>query len=163
MITYSLFSDVCFACISLCNICLYILHISTLRIHTDSGAKEVSRRAFSMVIQFQMFQNLFPGDADTSPYYSALVVNLLAAFVADIAALAIRTPADVLALRLQVFGNDNVRSDFSNWAKDSFALLPTMIVTDCPFLLSRIFLNAAITTSGENLGRYEVETITIGE
>jgi len=128
-----------------------------------SGAKEVSRRAFSMAIQFQVFQNLFPGDDVTSSYYSALVVSLLAAFVADIASLAIRTPADVLALRLQVFGNSNVRSDFGNWAKDTAALLPAMIITDMPFLLSRIFLNAAITTTGENLGRYEFETITIGE
>jgi hypothetical protein len=92
-----------------------------------------------------------------------LVVNLLAAFVADIAALAIRTPADVLSIRLQVFGKRNVRSDFGGWAKDSVALLPAMIITDTPFLLSRIFLNAAITTSGENLGRYELETVVIGE
>jgi hypothetical protein len=97
------------------------------------------------------------------PYYGALAVNLLVAFVANIAALAIRTPADVLSLRLQVFGGANVRSDFGNWAKDSAALLPAMIVTDTPLLLSRIFLNTAITTSGESLGRYEFETITIGE
>ena len=128
-----------------------------------SGAKEVSRRAFSMAIQFQVIQNLFPGDADASSYYSALVVNLLAAFVADVASLAIRTPADVLALRLQVFGDNNVKSDYTDWAKDSLALLPAMLLTDIPFLLSRIFLNAAITTSGENLGRYEFETIVIGE
>ena len=128
-----------------------------------SGAKEVSRRAFSMAFQLQLIQNLFPaGDDDVvSSYYSALVVNLMAAFVADIAALAIRTPADVLALRLQVFGKSNVKSDFGNWAKDSFALLPSMIICDIPFLLSRIFLNAAITTQGENLGKYEAETIAV--
>jgi hypothetical protein len=124
-----------------------------------SGAKEVSKRVFSMAVKFQFFQNLVAA----SPYYSALAVNLMAAFVADIAALAIRTPADVLSLRLQVFGKTNVRSDFGNWAKDSVALLPAMIITDTPLLLSRIFLNAAITTSGENLGQYEFETITIGE
>ncbi|KAL3760787.1 hypothetical protein ACHAWU_007853 [Discostella pseudostelligera] len=127
-----------------------------------SGAKEVSRRAFSMVIQFQGMQTLFGSeDPATASYFSALVVNLLAAFVADIAALAIRTPADVLSIRLQVFGKRNVRSDFGGWAKDSVALLPAMIITDTPFLLSRIFLNAAITTSGENLGRYELETVVI--
>ena len=128
-----------------------------------SGAKEVSRRAFSMAIQVQLVQNLFPAgdDAVASSYYSALVVNLMAAFVADIAALAIRTPADVLALRLQVFGKGNVKSDFGNWAKDSVALLPSMIICDIPFLLSRIFLNAAITTQGENLGKYEAETIAV--
>ncbi|KAL7433240.1 hypothetical protein ACHAXH_003317 [Discostella pseudostelligera] len=100
-------------------------------------------------------------DPATASYFTALVVNLLAAFVADIAALAIRTPADVLSIRLQVFGKRNVRSDFGGWAKDSVALLPAMIITDTPFLLSRIFLNAAITTSGENLGRYELETVVI--
>ena len=128
-----------------------------------SGAKEVSRRVFSMVIQFQG-QTLFGSqDPATASYISSLVVNLLATFCADIAALAIRTPADVLSIRLQVFGKRNVRSDFGNWAKDSVALLPAMIITDTPFLLSRVFLNAAITTSGENLGRYELETVTIGE
>eukprot|EP00584_Thalassiosira_punctigera_P008853 CAMPEP_0172544626 /NCGR_PEP_ID=MMETSP1067-20121228/14734_1 /TAXON_ID=265564 ORGANISM="Thalassiosira punctigera, Strain Tpunct2005C2" /NCGR_SAMPLE_ID=MMETSP1067 /ASSEMBLY_ACC=CAM_ASM_000444 /LENGTH=625 /DNA_ID=CAMNT_0013331221 /DNA_START=281 /DNA_END=2159 /DNA_ORIENTATION=+ len=127
-----------------------------------SGMKEVSRRAFSMAIRLQAIQSLFPADdGAASSYYSALVVNLLAAFVADIAALVVRTPADVLTLRLQVFGDTNVKSDFGSWAKDSVALLPAMILTDIPFLLSRIFLNAAITTSGENLGRYELETITI--
>ena len=128
-----------------------------------SGAKEVSRRAFSMAIQVQLLQNLFPAGDNVvaSSYYSALVVNLMAAFVADIAALAIRTPADVLALRLQVFGKGNVKSDFGNWAKDSVALLPSMIICDIPFLLSRIFLNAAITTQGENLGKYEAETIAV--
>ena len=38
-----------------------------------------------------------------------------------------------------------------------------MILTDIPFFMGRVFLNAAVTTSGENLGRYEFETITIGE
>ena len=133
-----------------------------------SGAKELSKRALSIVIvhssQISSLYNLppLPGPS-LSPYVGTLVVNLLSAFVADIAALAIRTPADVLSLRLQVFGRTNVRSDFGDWARDSVALLPAMIVTDTPLLLSRIFLNAAITTSGENLGRYEFETIAIGE
>ena len=124
-----------------------------------SGAKDVSKRVLSAAVEFHAFRN----PAAASPYYSALAVNLLAAFVADIAALAIRTPADVLSLRLQVFGKTNVRSDFGSWAKDSAALLPAMIFTDTPLLLSRIFLNAAIATSGENLGRYEFETVAIGE
>ena len=117
----------------------------------------------AMAIQFKVFQDMLPGDDVATSYYRALFVNLLAAFVADIASLVIRTPADVLAIRLQVFGNTNVRSDFGNWAKDSVALLPSMLLTHIPFLMSRIFLNAAITTGGENLGRYEFETIAIGE
>lgn len=123
-----------------------------------AGTKEVSRRAFTMVIPF--FQSVLPHD-ENATVYSALVVSLLAAFVADIAALALRTPADVLSLRLQVFGDTNVNSDLSSWLKDSIALLPAMIVTDIPYLLSRIFLNAAILTRGENLGTYEVETIAV--
>ncbi|KAL9180708.1 hypothetical protein ACHAXT_011161 [Thalassiosira profunda] len=126
-----------------------------------SGAKEVTRRAFSMAIQVELVQNLFPGDATASSYYSALVVNLFAAFVADIASAVIRTPADVLSLRLQVFGDNNVKSDFGSWFKDSAAILPAMVITEIPFLLSRVFLNAAVTTSGENLGQYELETIAI--
>ncbi|KAK1747628.1 mitochondrial carrier protein [Skeletonema marinoi] len=125
-----------------------------------AGTKEVSRRAFTMAIPF--IQNVLPHDETASTtVYSALVVSLLAAFVADITALALRTPADVLSLRLQVFGDTNVNSDLSSWLKDSIALLPAMIVTDIPYLLSRIFLNAAILTSSENLGTYEVETIAV--
>lgn len=126
-----------------------------------AGTKEVSRRAFSAAIPY--IETILPHDENASTaYFTALVVSLLAAFVADIAALALRTPADVLSLRLQVFGNTNVNSDLSSWLKDSIALLPSMIVCDIPFLLSRIFLNAAILTSGgENLGTYEVETIAV--
>ena len=36
-----------------------------------------------------------------------------------------------------------------------------MILTDIPYLLSRIFLNASVTSSGENLGLYEVQTISV--
>ena len=126
-----------------------------------SGVKDVSRRIFSMVVPVQFFSFLFHGDIATSSYFSVLGINLLAAFVADVASLAIRVPADVLSLRLQVFGNTNVKSDLSDWAKDSILLLPAMVTTDLPFLLSRIFLNAAVTTSGENLGRYEIETIAV--
>lgn len=136
------------------------LFITVVSSGVYAGAKDVSRRAFVLAVQLQVVQDLFPPDNESS-YYSALVVNLLAAFVADIAALAVRTPADVLTLRLQVFGNSNVRSDYSSWLKDSVALLPAMIVTDTPFLLSRIFLNAAVTTQGEDLGRYEFETIGV--
>eukprot|EP00804_Cyclotella_cryptica_P017267 CCRYP_016827-RA/>CCRYP_016827-RA protein AED:0.02 eAED:0.02 QI:0/-1/0/1/-1/1/1/0/425 len=126
-----------------------------------SGVKEVSRRAFSMGIQSQAVQSIFPSDGELSSYVRALSANLLSALVADVASLAVRTPADVLALRLQVFGRSNVRSDFTDWAKDSVLLLPAMVLTDLPYLMSRIFLNAAITTSGDNLGKYEVETIFI--
>ena len=124
-----------------------------------AGMKEVSRRELARAARFLAVQHLLPDDAAAA----ALVVSLLAAFIADVAALAVRTPGDVLALRLQVFGEVNVRSDLSNWAKDSVALLRPMVLTDVPFLLGRIFLTAAVTTGGENLGRYEFETVAIGE
>ena len=146
-----------------------------------SGTKEVSRRALSAFIHYQIFQTfLSQGDNEA---ISIVFINLLAAFFADVAALAIRTPADVLSLRRQVFGRDNVQSDFSSWLGDSLALLPgtlamrakscqqsmklnfttslAMILTDIPYLMSRIFLNAAVTSSGENLGEYEVQTIAV--
>ena len=125
-----------------------------------AGTKEVSRRAFTMAIPF--VETLLPHDENNATVvYSTLVVSLLAAFVADIVSLALRTPADVLSLRLQVFGDKNVNSDLSSWARDSFALLPSMILCDIPYLLSRIFLNAAITTSSDNLSKYEVETVAV--
>lgn len=125
-----------------------------------AGTKEVSRRAFTMAIPF--VENILPHDENNATVvYSTLVVSLLAAFVADIVSLALRTPADVLSLRLQVFGDKNVNSDLSSWARDSFALLPSMILCDIPYLLSRIFLNAAITTSSDNLSKYEVETVAV--
>jgi hypothetical protein len=125
-----------------------------------AGTKEVSRRAFTMAIPF--VENILPHDENNATVvYSTLVVSLLAAFVADIVSLALRTPADVLSLRLQVFGDKNLNSDLSSWARDSFALLPSMILCDIPYLLSRIFLNAAITTSSDNLSKYEVETVAV--
>jgi len=90
-----------------------------------SGTKEVSRRTLSALIHYQIFQAfLAQGDNEA---ISVVFINLLAAFIADVAALAIRTPADVLALRLQVFGRDNIKSDFSSWLGDSLSLLPGML------------------------------------
>lgn len=58
-----------------------------------SGVKEVSKRAIAMGMQSQILSNLFSGDGD---YVKILSVNLLSALVADVASLAIRTPADIL-------------------------------------------------------------------
>lgn len=58
-----------------------------------SGVKEVSKRAIAMGMQLQILSNLFSGDGD---YVKILSVNLLSALVADVASLAIRTPADIL-------------------------------------------------------------------
>ena len=126
-----------------------------------SGVKEVSRRAIAMGMQSQFLAGIFTDDSEMSSYVKVLSINLSSVLIADVASLIVRTPADVLALRRQVFGLSNVRSDYTDWVKDSVLLLPAMIITDLPYLMSRIFLNAAITTSGENLGRYEVETIII--
>ena len=126
-----------------------------------SGVKEVSRRAIAVGMQSQLVANIITDDSEISSYVKVLSINLISVLIADVASLVVRTPADVLALRRQVFGRSNVKSDYTDWAKDSVLLLPAMIITDLPYLMSRIFLNAAITTSGENLGRYEVETIII--
>ncbi|KAL3768572.1 hypothetical protein ACHAWO_001521 [Cyclotella atomus] len=126
-----------------------------------SGVKEVSRRAIAMGMQSQFVASIFNDNSELTSYVKVLSVNLLSVLIADVASLAVRTPADVLALRRQVFGRSNVRSDYTDWVKDSALLLPAMIITDLPYLVSRILLNAAISTSGENLGRYELETIAI--
>jgi len=102
-----------------------------------SGVKDVSKRLLTMAVPMQSFSYFFHGDVATASYYGSLLTNLLAAFVADLASVAIRTPADVLALRLQVFGKTNVKSDLSDWAKDSVALLPSMLICDLPFSLMR--------------------------
>ena len=126
-----------------------------------AGTKEVAARAFRMAIPFVQAV-LTHYNESVSTVYCSLFVSLLAAFVADIAALALMTPADVLSLRLQVFGDNNVNADLGSWFKDSISLLPVMVITDLPYLMSRIFLNLSIMTSGEkSLADFEAITIVV--
>lgn len=89
-----------------------------------------------------------------------VVVSLVGAIVADVASLVVRTPADVLALRLQV-GKEGEEADLWEALEDGLARLPAVIITDLPYLLSRIALNYVVLTGAEGLGRYQAETVAI--
>lgn len=66
-----------------------------------SGVKEVSRRAIAMGMQSQFVASIFNDNSELTSYVKVLSVNLLSVLIADVASLAVRTPADVLALRRQ--------------------------------------------------------------
>jgi hypothetical protein len=113
------------------------------------------------------------------PYTDALggsiSVALLAALVADVISLIVRTPADTLAIRLQSATGEEfeweegqdaevteserryyLQEKIGNWFLESLERLPAVIVTDLPFLLSRIALNRILLQGGSvSLSRYE--------
>eukprot|EP00978_Attheya_sp_CCMP212_P021287 scaffold61963_cov49-Attheya_sp.AAC.2 len=113
-----------------------------------AGVRDVSKR---------MLASMLP--------HNAVLVSLLAALVADVVALAVRTPADALALRLQVASrNTSDETAAGNWFSDSLKRLGPIIWTDLPNLLLRIALtNYWMTTiSGmdeQPMSQFEVETI----
>eukprot|EP00550_Attheya_septentrionalis_P001060 CAMPEP_0198297584 /NCGR_PEP_ID=MMETSP1449-20131203/37331_1 /TAXON_ID=420275 /ORGANISM="Attheya septentrionalis, Strain CCMP2084" /LENGTH=547 /DNA_ID=CAMNT_0043998559 /DNA_START=442 /DNA_END=2085 /DNA_ORIENTATION=- len=113
-----------------------------------AGVRDVSKRMLAIML---------PNDA--------ILVSLLAALVADVVALAVRTPADALALRLQVASrNTSDETAAGNWFSDSLKRLGPIIWTDLPNLLLRIALtNYWMTTiSGmdeQPMSQFEVETI----
>jgi len=126
---------------------------------------------------------------------SDLVLALTAAFVADVISLVFRTPADTLALRLQVAsaqedvlprddGDEDVgdvvdneiaqqladaleeariEKEVGNWFVESLERLPAAILTDLPYLLSRIAVNGVILQSSSgssiDIGHYEIATL----
>lgn len=101
-----------------------------------------------------------------------LSVSLTAALLADVASLAIRTPADTLAIRLQVAtaghgvnGTDEpdqeeVDEKVGDWFVESLERLPAVILTDLPYLLSRIALYRLLIQGNVDLGRYELASIS---
>jgi hypothetical protein len=131
---------------------------------------------------------------------SEIGIAVTAALVADVVSLMIRTPADALAVRLQVAtgersnqhehhhrhnatttstGNHATTDDdtvahtddddtenvqeaiiVGNWFVESIERLPAIILTDLPFLLSRIALSRIILYEGIDIGRYEVAAIS---
>jgi hypothetical protein len=116
------------------------------------------------------------------------VIGIIAALIADVVSLAARTPGDVLALRLQVAGqNENeyqngndtngsgsgntkpppVPPSYEQAFKDAFERLPAVIVTDLPYLLSRVGLSYYAMAReggpgpGAPLGQYELTYVLI--
>jgi hypothetical protein len=114
------------------------------------------------------------------PYTDALggslSIALCAALVADICSLLIRTPADALAVRLQAATGEEhqweehegrvmtveerrayLQGKIGDWFLESFERMPALILTDIPYLLSRIAINRLLLNQGGpvSLGRYE--------
>jgi hypothetical protein len=91
-----------------------------------------------------------------------IAVSIVGALVADVVTLIVRTPADVLAIRLQVgsIGSSEDDTDESeiagDWFSDSIERLPAAILTDLPYLLTRITLNGLLAHGNEGIGRYEL-------
>jgi len=106
---------------------------------------------------------LLHGPIDGLSPFADIEVALLAAFIADVAALIVRTPADVLTLRLQVqrMMPNQTRVDYGEALRDATNLLPAAIVTDVPYLLMRLAGNWLVTRGNEGLAQYEIETIAV--
>jgi hypothetical protein len=136
------------------------------------------------------------------PHLSTVQISVVAALVADIFSLMVKTPADTLATRLQVAkvptkdeitavheeldaalvvaaGSDGAAAEVAiqeaveeaiqaevdaqvgNWFTESLERLPAIILTDLPYLLSRIAINQSVLNGNSiDIGRYEVMAIT---
>eukprot|EP00536_Pseudo-nitzschia_multiseries_P010894 jgi/Psemu1/289357/fgenesh1_pg.350_\ len=67
---------------------------------------------------------------------AATTIALAGALVGDVVSLCFRTPSTALAMRLQ-----NQNATAGDWLGDSVRRLPMVILTDLPYLLSKIVLN----------------------
>jgi Mitochondrial carrier protein len=118
------------------------------------------------------------------PHLSTVQISVIAALVADIFSLMVKTPADTLATRLQVAkvptkaeigagqgpGDQEaveeaiqaeVDAQVGNWFTESLERLPAIILTDLPYLLSRIAINQSLLNGNSiDIGRYEIMAIT---
>jgi len=159
------------------------------------GVRDVSKRAIAMLTPLGI---------------NSVQTAVIAAFLADVVSLMVRTPADALAIRLQVatgeearnltvcddvdekdgnntgiagsvlrnssaIGNDGEVCDVSeeavaaaveakvgNWFVESIERLPAVILTDLPYLLSRIAINKALIGGYVDIGRYEATVVATG-
>ncbi|GKY97555.1 hypothetical protein MPSEU_000713700 [Mayamaea pseudoterrestris] len=120
------------------------------------GVRDIARRSLNSV----------PGLGDVTTAVSA-------ALVADVVALIISTPADALAVRLQVAtgkkkrnknetkeeNEEAVRKQVGIWFRESLERLPAVALTDLPYLLSRVALNRYLLHGSVDLAHYELTTI----
>ena len=136
------------------------------------GVRDVAKRALMYMFPNGIFGTDIP-------------VVLTAAFLGDVAALMFRTPSDTLSIRLQTVtattrvesrnatyqqGNESavahyqeemIQSKVGDWLFQSVERLPAVILTDLPFLLSRIALNRLILSQRVDVGRYEIVVICV--
>lgn len=80
---------------------------------------------------------------------SDVSIILASALIADVISLCFRTPADALALRLQ-----DQSTNVGSWFGDSLKRLPSVIVTDLPYLLSKIVLGRQFIHGDLSIDRY---------
>lgn len=71
------------------------------------------------------------------------------ALVGDVVSLCFRVPSDALAMRLQVQTNST-----GDWLGDSFKRLPMVILTDLPYLASKIVLNKMLIQGSLSVSEY---------
>lgn len=162
------------------------------------GVRDITKRMVAML-------PLFP--------LNSVQTAVVCALVADVVSLMVRTPADALAIRLQVatgeeshqhqhdgkhadnatatalsisrheekhadnatatlpmaeeIDNDEeaemeafIESKVGNWFIESIERLPAVILTDLPYLLTRIAINKALLRGEVDLGRYEITAIS---
>jgi hypothetical protein len=111
------------------------------------GVRDVTKRMLAITLQ-------------TPTKWDNIIVSVIGALVADVVSLIVRTPADVLAIRLQVRsvadGDETDENIAGDWFRDSIRRLPAAVLTDLPYLLSRIVLNGLIARGDEGIGRYEL-------
>jgi hypothetical protein len=112
------------------------------------GVRDITKRMLIMTLNT-------PGKVDN------IIVSVIGALVADVITIIIRTPVDVRAVCLQVGtleSDDDI--DLStiagNWFSDGLKRLPAAVLTDVPYLISRIALNGLIAQGNEGIGRYKL-------
>jgi Mitochondrial carrier protein len=96
------------------------------------GVRDVTKRVLGMM-----------------PFLNDVEIILIAAFCADVVSLCFRTPADALVVRLQ-----DQQSNVGDWVGDSLKRLPGVIITDLPYLLSKIFLGRQFIHGSLSIDRY---------
>ena len=114
-----------------------------------------------------------------------LYVAVGAAFLGSVVSIAFRSPVDALSARLQVataeennehphvehgdaedeqleqeVREERVRERVGNWFLESMERLPALVVTEIPYLLSRIVLNGLFIQGTLDLGHYELIAIS---
>ncbi|GAX25849.1 hypothetical protein FisN_6Hh113 [Fistulifera solaris] len=112
-----------------------------------------------------------------------LYVAVAAAFLGSVVSIAFRSPVDALSARLQVATGEEgkhhfimesvederieqeereerVREKVGNWFLESMERLPALVVTEIPYLISRIVLNGLFIQGTLNLGHYELVAVS---
>jgi len=83
----------------------------------------------------------------------ATTIAVAGALVGDVVSLCFRVPSDALAIRLQT-QNDDDDAALGDWLGDAFRRLPMVILTDLPYLASKIVLNKSLIQGSMSVSEY---------